>query len=409
MQLILGKLGKTTYLCRDKFSPSGGDYEPALFFPLLAKYSPQHTFYYASKLNFSGLTQEEKERALPKNLINIWEERLPGENQEVFIERYFSDKKIDGGIVFNGPVGAANVPGAVLSAKTGEPCGILNMFGMYAAPIIHAMNVTKAPWLRMTTDARFLECEPYDMLNMPKWNYSMNALDIEYDVKRVKAYGLSTAPENLVTEHIHHKYMPCEKLFFLNIDPVDARQFKKDIRILFILNQMKANNVRFKMLDEYFFTRKEDFILHGKWDEATMAKDARFLGAIPFAQLQEKLKRAKYSMMMPFSQAWCTAKVYEVAHKGVLPFFHPEYDTTKAFPVPEYLRTKSANDFYAKCEELDRREDLYREIFEETQALLRPDLYDGSEFAERIMRHFDPQYQVTIPGKEKDTMTDFWR
>ena len=409
MNFIIGKLGKTTYLNPAKFSPSGGDYEPALFFPLLGRYSPQHTFYYVGKMNFSGLDYQQKQNALPKNIINIWEFRNKNENQEAFIERFFSDKKIDGGIVFNGPEGAANIPGAVLSPKTGLPCGVLNMFGMYAAPVIHALNITGCPWLRMTTDARFLQAEPYDMLNQPKWNYSMNSLPIEYDVKRVKSFGLSTAKENLVIEHIRHEYMPCENLFFLNIKPVDAKKFEKTNRILFILNQMKANNVRSKMLEEYYFSRSEEFEVYGKWDEATYKKDKRFKGPIPFATLQEKLKSAKYTMMAPFAGEWITAKWIETAHKGCLPFFHPSYDTGKVVPIPEYLRVKDADDFYKKCDELDKRNDLYIEIFDEVQSLLAPEMYNGKEFTIRVMKHFDKNYKITQWEEKKVSLEDVFK
>ena len=160
-----------------------------------------------------------------------------------------------------------------------------------------------------------------------------------------------------------------------------------------VLNE-GLNNVpsRYPMLKQYVLDHVEDVDVYGKWVHEEALKDPRFKGPKPFSELQKMLPKVKYTFCIPIQKGWVTAKFWEMAHYGIIPFLHPDYDKQDNLKVPDILRVKNSKDLYEKIEFLENNPDEYDKLRAEIDAMIKDDYYTGehlnkltNDFLEKVI------------------------
>ena len=71
--------------------------------------------------------------------------------------------------------------------------------------------------------------------------------------------------------------------------------------------------------------------------------------------------------------------------QGLIPFIHPDYDIYGLLDIPEYCYIKDEKDLLNKMRELDSNPELYKKIFDECMACIKPDDLNGSNVVNNIM------------------------
>jgi hypothetical protein len=114
------------------------------------------------------------------------------------------------------------------------------------------------------------------------------------------------------------------------------------------------------------------------------------VGPVPFEDLQrDVLPRLKYTVIIPIKRGWVTAKYWEMAHYGIVPFMHPEYDMQRHVPCPDYLRLNSPMDLAKRVRELNADEDKLGKVLAGVERTLLPKYYDGSHINKVVMSAVD--------------------
>jgi hypothetical protein len=158
---------------------------------------------------------------------------------------------------------------------------------------------------------------------------------------------------------------------------------KKAIKFMIVCNQ--GNPSRYPDLKKYILDHIQDVDIYGKWNENILNNDSRFKGSKKFNELQSMLPSVKYTFCIPIKKGWCTAKFYEMAHYGIIPFLHPTYDEQNNLKCPEILRVKDSADLFQKIEYLESDENAYNNLRTELDKLLKDEYYDGTFLNTRIM------------------------
>jgi len=135
---------------------------------------------------------------------------------------------------------------------------------------------------------------------------------------------------------------------------------------------------RYNDLKKYILDHVEEVDIYGKWDERTIGDDVRFKGPKKFNDLQEMLPRVKYTFCIPIKKGWVTAKFWEMAHYGIIPFLHPTYDEQDNLKCPEFLRVKDSADLFKKIQFLEDNPDAYETLKGNIESMLKDEYYDGS-------------------------------
>ena len=123
--------------------------------------------------------------------------------------------------------------------------------------------------------------------------------------------------------------------------------------------------------------------------EDILNNDHRFKGPKKFNDLQSMLPNVKYTFCIPIKKGWCTAKFWEMAHYGIIPFLHPTYDEQDNLKCPEILRVKDSADLFQKIEYLESNEDAYNNLRNELDKLLKDEYYNGTFLNTRIMNEIN--------------------
>ncbi len=90
------------------------------------------------------------------------------------------------------------------------------------------------------------------------------------------------------------------------------------------------------------------------------------------------LPRVKYTFCIPIKKGWVTAKFWEMAHYGIIPFLHPTYDDQKHLDVPDFIRVKDSKDLFNKIKFLEENPKAYAELRDRLDEMLKEEYYDGS-------------------------------
>ena len=119
----------------------------------------------------------------------------------------------------------------------------------------------------------------------------------------------------------------------------------------------------------------------------------RFKGPKKFNDLQQMLPRVKYTFCIPIKKGWVTAKFWEMAHYGIIPFLHPTYDEQDSLKVPDFIRVKDSQDLFNKIKFLEEKPRAYQELRDLLDGLLKDEYYNGSYLNDKIMEEMRKLYE----------------
>lgn len=400
MRIGIGKIGKSVQFKNikrvartDKKMTAGGIDARVLFETLISK-NPEHEFVLIGRSNYSALSEDElADVNVNKNVTDFWDEfqsfkeSYTGDNK--FLELEYADyrlpkmPKLDAAVFLAGGASRYSVVRGVNMSNL--PLNVLEATKMYQGPVHYIMNETMVPYIMLVTDPRCFP-EPFgDVWNMPKKIISQ--FNETMKIKHRKAYDDIT----LFEECIQTEYRGIESMYCIDDvtktksaaenffdDPVE-----RDIRIALFLNEGKPS--RYNDVVNYVFAVDPTANVYGQWNADLLAADDRFK-AIPMSDLTHLFDRIKYTFCIPIKKGWATGKFWEMTSLGIVPFFHPEYDTQNNIGFPEYLRVNSAAELKEKMDYLDDNPAEYEKIKEQLNAIVTPDRKDGTFINDMVMK-----------------------
>lgn len=379
---IVGRLGKSFNFDLNKSDSISGDIDAINCVLLLAKHNPNDTFYIIGANNWDKTVMMDK----PENVKSI----IPANaikgpilsNPLCFVEM-LKDIKIDGGILFQSI--SSNVKYMMPeNEQYNTSQSWLNFVKSYQRPIFCYLEKTKIPYVMFYTDPRqWPLAGPIDLRNLPKKILTQTTDNL----KPIKKSFDETKPLETTEYSISVEYNGAEKIAAYNINVVKDFSEKRHEKLTLLANDDKRNK-RIKQLAPYMQYDPE-LIVYGKWDEKCTNKWPNLKGPIPPTRIHDLYKKEKYTLIIPIDDGWVTFKYLEMIAYGVIPFFHPTYDSKRFLDVPEYIRIKTPEELYQKIEQLENDPELYLSIITELQEkFLTQDVLDGSFMNNQIMGAF---------------------
>lgn len=267
-----------------------------------------------------------------------------------------------------------NIPGIIPSIKDpSKMTGALDMTLIYSAPIIHYLNMSKIPWFMVMTDPRYIKKNQKwrDMVNGPKESIAQYNDDINF-------IHFDTYPEpstgTEITEKINLKYSGIEKLNLIGEQVIPPDNEDRDIKFSIVAMQSSYGkqevDYRLEALKKWILNRpnSEDYHIYGKWDERFTKGFSQFQGYRTPEEIDAVFKKTKYTLIIPIRPHWVTSKYAEMLRVGVVPFFHPDYDTQfSVLPKDHYLRVKTPQELFDKIEELEANPEKRIRLVKELQ------------------------------------------
>ena len=408
----IGKVGKSILFDSKRWGATGGDNEAPIFYENLFHRNPDVTFYLIGLSDFSRLDPKERARINRHgNVVDPWSElsefkarykKDPNVDQDAVNIKYLEkwrenvDPGMDCGLFFMGPTATSNIRGKMY--KMTDPTTLaspLFMQAKYAGPVIDYLNETRIPYGIIVNDPRYWPAQMRDLMHRPSKVLSQYNETVNH--RSVKEFG---------STEIDHVSVPCEysrveTIFLIGKNrgeqivetpsTLDAffgeeeskEKGEKDIDFMVVCNEGLPS--RYPQLKKYILDHVEKVEIYGKWDPRTVGDDARFKGPKKFNELQEMLPRVKYTFCIPIKKGWVTAKFWEMAHYGIIPFLHPEYDEQNNLKCPEFLRVTDSKDLFDKIEFLENNPDAYSELRRNIDGMIKDEYYDGSFLNELAM------------------------
>jgi len=250
----------------------------------------------------------------------------------------------------------------------------LDMSNNYSGPIVYFLNKTKFKWYMFTSDPRNIQGDfnnlkytHYDVRNLPIKILSQVASNATW--KRIVEGSLGV-PEYI---KIPQEYCYFERFCAFNTPPrIDE---EKNIKFTLVAMQNPGkgslakdfkNDWRLLEIKKYILDEDLDIDIWGYVDEWVKEKYKQFKGLIDHYELNDKLAHTKYTFIIPIKKGWVSAKYLETLIMGVIPFFHPDYDTNcHIIPKDHFCRVKDGKELKEKIELLESNENMRKELFRE--------------------------------------------
>jgi hypothetical protein len=399
--IAVGKIGKSVLFNSSQWGAIGGDNEAPIFYENLFHKNPNITFYIVGASDYSRLDKSDRDRINQYgNVIDVWNnftewgKSYRGESkakrQDYLAEWMKTAPKIDAGLLFLGPTGTSNVVGkSRLMSDPKTLASPIEMLSKYAGPVIDYLNMNRdMPWLGILNDPRFFPANMRDMFHRPVKILSQYTESIKHTTST--EYDDPTRH----TVFVESNYMAMETIFLIGKergkaiadipstldsffeDTPKVEEGTKDIKFMIVCNEGRPS--RYNDLKKYILDHVDDVEVYGKWSDEIVNNDKRFKGPKKFNDLQQMLPRVKYTFCIPIKKGWTTAKFWEMAHYGIIPFLHPTYDEQNNLKCPEFLRVTDSHDLYKKIEFLEKTPEAYNILLENLNAMLKDEYYDGT-------------------------------
>ena len=266
-----------------------------------------------------------------------------------------------------------NIPGIIPSIKDpSRMTGALDMTQIYSAPIVHFLNMSKLPWFMIMTDPRYIKKKQKwrDLVNGPRECIAQYNDTIEF-------VHFDTYPEpskgKEITEILKLTYSGIERLNMIG-ETIISPDIERNTKFAIVAMQSaygKAEvDYRLEALKKWILTQpgSEDFKIYGKWDERFTRGYSQFQGYKTPDEIDATFKDARYTLIIPIRPNWVTSKYAEMLKIGVVPFFHPDYDTQfSTLPKDHYLRVKTPKEMFEKIEEMEANPQLRIKLVKELQ------------------------------------------
>jgi len=411
MKIGIGKIGKAFAFDSNKWGAVGGDNEAPILFEHLIRNNPQHQFILICSSDYDRLPQYRKDEINKHgNLIDAWAgytewrktdwvKKHPAGDRQDFMENVIlknPDYKVDTAIIMMGISATSNVWGHAKLNDCNQLAKPLDMQKRYSGPPIHYLNTYRdIKWVMLLNDPRLYPGKMRDL-----WNPPVKVIS-QYNQQVVhRNYVNHTLGDSSIEEHnISCTYDALETIFLigkkrgemLEQAPSSLESFfddspeegEKDIDFMIVCNEGKPS--RYPTLKKYILDHVQDVDIYGQWDERVIGDDPRFKGPKKFNDLQQMLPRVKYTFCIPIKKGWCTAKFWEMAHYGIIPFLHPTYDAQDNIKAPDFIRVKDSKDLFDKIKFLEEKPKAYKELRDLLDNMLKDEYYDGSYLNNKIM------------------------
>jgi len=382
MNIVIGKIGKSCKFDPKKWDATGGSNEAPSLYITLAKHNPQNTYYLIGRNDFSRLPIDYQKEICPNNnIIDLWQfYDKTKDNFITFTHEYLikNNIKIDCGIICAGIATTINVPNYMKKTDGTYP-NILETFKNYTGPVVYYLNESKIPYFTVSVDPRYHPNKARDLFNRAKFSLSQFNDNEHFIATHIK----SVEDQTLTTTLIPTKYSGVEKMVFLDKER-RLMNLDKSIKMMVILNEGgNGGLLRGPLLKEYVLNNFQDISVYGQWDEKWY-EDTRFKGPLKFKELENVLPDVKYTFIIPIQKGWATAKFWEMAHFGIIPFMHPYYDQQKNIDCPDFLRVKDPQDFLNKIEYLENNPEEYKKLRLQLDQMILDSYYNG-EYLNNVM------------------------
>ncbi len=393
---LTGKFGKSIRFNPKHWKGLGGDNEAPTLLIAMAKNNPDDDFLIIGK---NDLTTYD---GTPPNLyslsqyvkVGLYTQENPDGGDLTHVWETIKHLKIDGCFMIAGPTGSTNLidvaykrgelaEGNKIFAKT------LMMHKNYSAQIYYYLNKSMIPWVMICNDPRYMFLGR-DMLNMPQ--HVLSQINGVKPVRQLKSFE---DQREINMYQMSHYYSEMEKIYLIGRELYTGEKTEK---FMIVLNE--GNNgvaSRFPIIKEYVLDTMDDVEIYGKWNPKVVGDDKRFVGSVPFMELQEKLKKVKYTFIVPIKKGWATMKVWEMLANGVIPFLYPTYDIQHNLDIPDFLRVNSPEELYDKIELLEQFPEKRQALLEHCLTAIRPSDFDGTNLSNIIqdaMNGFDYTHHV---------------
>lgn len=380
MDVAVGKIGRSVLFDSSKWAATGGDNEPSALFEALAIHYPQHTFHMVGKSDMARCGRD-----LPPNLVDAWA-GAPKDAGYEWPSTYAreSGTHFSAAAIMSGPCGKFCVPDKFFCVRDKSAVSKpLQMAENYAAPIVNFLNETMVPYVLVSPDPRYIQLGR-DSLNPPRRCLSQFDTVVRY--KRCASLADQDDAHRIPTT-IKVEYAGVEKMFLIGRKREIVPMTAKTTRFAVVCNEGSSSGgmARGLPLSRFVLSHMDDVKVYGKWSDEWM-KDPRFVGPVKFEKLQEVLPSVKYTLAIPISAGWVTAKFWEMAHYGIVPFLHPLYDTQRHLDCHPLLRLKSPEEMYERMDAMDRDPALYVEVRESLDRMISDADYDGSAVSATVVR-----------------------
>jgi hypothetical protein len=443
LNVLIGKFGRSIYFDKARWSIYAGDEEAPLLFIALAKAYPQHTFYMVGRSDVSKYRESRRGRNVlfadlddgtldvPDNIVDLWEGFNPGDHQYVFtlnegasypeklkqkiaegtyavtretvkngsLYVYVQPKldwhawmeqkiaglglKFDAGVIYQGPTPAVGIPNMGISKVDAEGDAQTQlMFKMYYAPIMHTLNLSQVPYVLLNGDPRYIPLLHRDCFNDEK--VILSQINTTRTVKRITGYHEKSKDYRFpLTTYV---YAGIETVFLMGEKKVDFRGRPKNNRFVMGLN---GGGDREQIIKEWVLDRPETkgIKIYGKWSPAIVDKYPGVFEEKGIAEVSDVFWDSRYTLIPPYYNSlsdFVTQKFWKMIVFGIVPFFHPKYDTSRIFDVPKALRVRSPNEMWATIERLDSDPDEFKAIQESLWNMLRDDYYTGEYLINKV-------------------------
>lgn len=370
---VFGKIGKAIKFDSKKWGATGGDNEAPSLILKLAEQNPNDTFILISSNDFDKVQFNK-----PSNIINGLKSLGPLKNMhDSFFTDTLKDKDIAGAIIVLGPTCRKNL----------EYWPRLGFAKSYCAPIIHYLNNSNVKWIGVCNDPRYYLKDVRDLTNKPLKYLS------QYNESFVKKVFSKLPPDNdndLIDMTINSEYSGVEKIMLFN-NKTNKNFENKNNDFNIILNEGK-NGVksRYPELKKYVLNFFDDVNIYGEWYSEETKNDLRFKGPKPFTEIVDITKKSKFSFIIPISPGWVTSKYIELINNGIIPFFHPNYDSQKNLDIPDFLRIESPNQLKERIDIIKSDNDFYVKLITELQnKFITENDINGKTISDTIMREFN--------------------
>lgn len=400
MNIAFAKLGKSIKF-KGSQTPHGGDGESLAILVALANNNPNDTFYIAGKSDYAKLSPSEIESIFPyNNVINVYD-HIPFKTMQTrksyedpyiqCLNNYFADKNIDAIVMLVGQVGGVSVPGKTWQVRdTSLIASCIDMTANYTSPLTVWLNENRLsdnkniPIIEIINDPRYTLSQPRDIVFTP--DVSLSQYNYSYINNTIKNYEeqLPTIPNT-----VNVTYNGMEKAFLVGRKFPDNLHNEREHRFTIVLNEGKPS--RYNELKKWVLENNvlDDTFVYGKWDEKYTENDLRFKGSLKLEDVQELMSNTKYTFIIPIKEGWVTSKYIEMIYAGVIPFFHPEYDTQKHINLgifDKLLRPATPEKLLDNINELENTPGLRKMVISELQRLLISDKdLTGENISHEIM------------------------
>ena len=240
------------------------------------------------------------------------------------------------------------------------------------------------------TDPRYIKKNQKwrDMVNGPKECIAQYNSDINFT--HFDTYpDLTSGTE--ITEKLILTYSGIEKMNLIG-ETVIPPDTERDIKFSIVAMQSaygKTTTVDYRLeaLKKWILTQpnSKDCEIFGKWDERFVKQYPQFKGYKAPEEIDEIFKRTRYTLIIPIRPDWVTSKYAEMLRVGVLPFYHPDYDTQfSTIPKDHYLRVKTPKEMFDKIEDLEANPDKRIALVKQLQLMFLRGVRQGSFIADVV-------------------------